>query len=437
MRRIGAVVVLLLTMFATASGETYRFTLEEAIAYGLINSTTIQSKRLAVAAAQADLVAAKAGYYPSVSAGASWTHLFEQPRFGTLYQSGSDPIGASLEVGQSVYTFGKLKNGIKLAEEAVAQAALDLAEENRKTVVLIKNAFYGYLLALEVQAINRETLGSKEDALEVARQRYDAGLVADFEVLRAESDLESFKATVISADNGVAIALLNVRNVLGIEEEDFDFELVGELEQITVQIDREALIQKALSGKYDLQSFRKLLDITEAQKELDRSLRLPTLAAWASYNVQSRYDSSGDTEYFNTDYWMGNLTAGLNLSVPISAFFPWSEESAGLKKDQIQAEDRRLQYGALESSIRIAVESSILKIAEEQAKIASGEKSVELAQRLYEAAVEQYESGYISSVELKDAQLGLNGAKLAYAQAIYNYNRNVFDLMDVVGVADF
>jgi outer membrane protein TolC len=440
MRRMATVVVLLLTMFATANGETYRFTLEEAIGYGLANSTTIQSKRLAVAAAQADLVAAKAGYYPSVSAVASWTHLFEQPRFGTLYQSGSDPIGASLEVGQSVYTFGKLKNGIKLAEEAVAQAALDLAEENRKTVVLIKNAFYGYLLALEVQAINQETLGSKEDALEVARQRYDAGLVADFEVLRAESDLESFKATVISADNGVAIALLNVRNVLGIEEESFEFELVGELEQIPVQIDREALIQKALSGKYDLQSFRKLLDITEAQNELNRSLRLPTLVAWANYSVKSGVDfDSGENDY-SWDAWgfdKGGLTMGLNLSVPISAFFPWSEESAGIKKAQIQAEDRRLQYGALESSIRIAVESSILKIAEEQAKIASGEKSVELAQRLYEAAVEQYESGYISSVELKDAQLGLNGAKLAYAQAIYNYNRNVFDLMDVVGVADF
>jgi outer membrane protein TolC len=440
MRRMATVVVLLLTLFATANGETYRFTLEEAIGYGLANSTTIQSKRLAVAAAQADLVAAKAGYYPSVSAVASWTHLFEQPRFGTLYQSGSDPIGASLEVGQSVYTFGKLKNGIKLAEEAVAQAALDLAEENRKTVVLIKNAFYGYLLALEVQAINQETLGSKEDALEVARQRYDAGLVADFEVLRAESDLESFKATVISADNGVAIALLNVRNVLGIEEESFEFELVGELEQIPVQIDREALIQKALSGKYDLQSFRKLLDITEAQNELNRSLRLPTLVAWANYSVKSGVDfDSGENDY-SWDAWgfdKGGLTMGLNLSVPISAFFPWSEESAGIKKAQIQAEDRRLQYGALESSIRIAVESSILKIAEEQAKIASGEKSVELAQRLYEAAVEQYESGYISSVELKDAQLGLNGAKLAYAQAIYNYNRNVLDLMDVVGVADF
>ncbi len=459
MRRIGVVIALLFTMFAAASAETYRFTLEEAIAYALINSTAIQSKQLAIAAAQADLAAAKAGYYPSVSAGANWTHLFEQPETSEMilpagslgggiptfdfplspggYTASKDPIGVSVDVSQSVYTFGKLKNGIRLAEEAVAQAGLDLAEENRKTVILIKNAFYGYLLALEVQAINRETLDSKEEALEVARQRYEAGLVADFEVLQAESDLESFKATVISSDNGVAVALLNVRNVLGIdiEAEDFEFELIGELEQIPIQIDREVLVRKALSAKYDLQSFRKLLDITEAQEQLDRSLRLPTLAGWANYSLESGYNSSsGKNEYFDLDAWDGNLTVGLNLSVPISGFFPWSQESIGIKKAQIQAEDRRLQYGALEASIRIAVESSILKIAEERAKIASGKKSVELAQRLYEAAVDQYEGGYISSVDLKDAQLALNAARLAHAQAVYNYNINVLELMNAVGV---
>ena len=437
MKRIGAVFALLLMIIGTAGSETYRFTLEEAIAYGLTNSTSVKSKQLAVAAAQADLGAAKSAYYPSLSAGASWTHLFDPPQAGSSYLSGSDPVGVSLELGQSVYTFGKIKGGVKLAEEALAQAALDLAEENRKTIVLIKNAFYGYLLALEVAAINKETLASKEEALDVVRQRYNAGLVADFEVLQAESDLESFKATVISTNNGVRIALLNVKNVLGIEEEDFEFELIGELELIPVEVDREALIQKALTGKYDLQSFRKVVDITEAQGKLNRSLRLPTLAAWARYSAQSGYDDSSGKNDYSFDAWTGGWQAGLNLSVPISGFFPWSEESATIKKSQLQVEDLRIQYGALESSVRIAVESSILKIAEERAKISSGKKSVALAQRLYEAAADQYESGYISSVELKDAQLGLNAARLAYAQAIYNYNRNILDLMDMVGVASF
>ena len=432
MKRIGAVLILLLMMIGTAGGETYRFTLEEAIAYGLANSTAIKSKQLAVAAAQADLAAAKSGYYPSLSAGASWTY-FSDPFPG----SGNAPVGFSIDAAQTVYTFGKIKGGVKLAEETVAQAALDLAEENRKTVVLIKNAFYGYLLALEVAAINEETLGGKEEALDVARQRYNAGLVADFEVLQAESDLESFKATVISADNGVRIALLNVKNVLGIEEEDFEFELIGELELIPVEIDREALLQTALTGKYDLQSFRKLMDITEARGALNRSANKPTLAARANYSLQSGFDASSGKNDYSFDAWEGGWQAGLNLSVPISGFFPWSEESATIKKTQLQAEDLRIQYGALESSVRIAVESSILKIAEERAKISSGKKSVALAQRLYEAAVDQYESGYISSVELKDAQLGLNAARLAYAQAIYNHNRNILDLMDVVGVASF
>jgi outer membrane protein TolC len=81
------------------------------------------------------------------------------------------------------------------------------------------------------------------------------------------------------------------------------------------------------------------------------------------------------------------------------------------------------------------VESGLLKVAGEQAKIASGRRSVVLAQRLYESADVQYRGGYISSTDLKDAQLGLNGAQLALAQAVFGYNQNVLDLMDVVGSA--
>jgi outer membrane protein len=426
-----------------------RLSLEEAIALGLENGTAIASKRAALAAAQEDLRAAKAGYYPSVSAGLAWTHLFEQPKspdieipaFGTIpgsYVAASDPVGLSVDVSQTVTTFGKTKNGVKIAEEAVAQAGLALEEEKRKLVVLIKNAFYGYLLAVEVKAINEETFAGKQDALEVARARYAAGVVADFEVLRAESDLESFRSNVISAANSVRVALLNVQNALGIEGEDVDVQLVGALEKIPVEIDRDALIARALSAKYEILSFRKNVDILRARDRLNRSLRLPTLVAWANYQLSSGFDSStGENLYFQADAWDGTLSAGLQLSVPVSVWFPWSKEAATNRKSEIQLQDLELQLQSLTSGIRLAVESSILKIAEEEAKIASGKKSVELAQRLYDSAVEQYESGYISSTDLRDAQIGLNGARLGYAQAVFGYNSNVLALMDAVGVSSF
>jgi outer membrane protein len=444
MKRAAAFLLLVLAAAASTGAETHRFTLEQAIAYGLANSTSIRTKELAVAAAQADLAAARSAYYPSLSAGLSYMHQFEQPAadypapLGRVYLAASDPVGLSVDLSQTVYSFGKIDAGVRLSEKAMAQAAADLAEEKRKTAVVIERAFYAYLLAVAVQAINRETLDHRQESLGVARARYAAGLVADFEVLRAESDLESFRATVISSDNGVRVALLNVKNVLGIEEEEFSFELVGSLAPIEAPIERDRLVARALEGRYDLQSLRNNLSLLKAQETLSRTMNRPTLVGWANYQLSSGFDdTTGRNEYFGAGAWDGNLTAGLSLNVPISVFFPWSKETAGIRKGGLQVESLGLQLQSAESAVRLAVDSTILKIAEEQAKIASGKKAVELAERLYDSAQKQYEGGYISSIDLKDAELGLSAARLAHARAIFGHNQNILDLMDVVGVANF
>jgi outer membrane protein TolC len=440
-----------------AGGETYRFTLEQAVAYGVQHSTGIRGKALALEAAKQDLAAARSAYYPSLSAGLSYAHLFEQPSspasvlpansfgpgnppadvplFPQTYLAAADPVTLSANLSQTIYAFGKLKGGVRLAQEAVAQASLDLKEEIRKTAVLIKRAYFGYLLALEVQSINRETLLRKQEALEVAGLRYAAGQVPDYEVLRAESDLETYRATVISSDNAVRVTLLNARSVLGIQEEEFEFELLGELEPLEFRFDPEALQARALEKKYELASFRNGMDLLKAQGSLNRSLRLPTLSGFVGFALASGFEPvTGKNEYFSADAWDGNWTAGLSFNVSLTALLPWSKESAAIRKSALQLENMKQQYQSLESGVRIAVETAMLKIAEQEAKIASGRKSVALAERLYQSADEQYRSGYISSTDLKDAQLGLNGAQLALAQAVFGYNQNVLDLMDAVGL---
>lgn len=432
--------VALLTLLSVlpVGAESYRFTLPEAIAYGVQNSSSIRSKALALEAARQDLASARAAYYPALSASLTYTHLYPQSTITmgpvTTYLSPTDPLKLSANLSQTIYTFGKLKGGVRLAEQAVAQASFDLKEETRRTVVLVKRAFYGYLLALEVRGINRDTLERKQEALEVAGLRYKAGLVPDYEVLKAESDLESYRATVIASENAVQVALLNVRSVLGIQEQDFEFELVGELSPLAVRLDSPALIRRALERKHDLASFRRSMEALAVQQKLNRSLALPTLAGFVGYSLDSGFDSAtGENSWFDAEAWDGTLTAGLSFSVPVSALLPWSRESAAVRKSALQLENLKLQYSSLEGGVRIAVESAILKIAEQEAKIASGRKSVSLAQRLYESAEAQYRGGYISSTDLKDAQLGLNGAQLALAQAVHGYNQNVLDLLDAVG----
>jgi len=433
MRGALATALLLILAALPAGAQSYRFSLEEAVAYGVQNSTAIRSKALALEAARQDLAGARAAWYPSLSAGLTYTHVYPQQGIPGFYAP-SDPLGLTANLSQSIYTFGKLKGGLKLAEAGVAQAALDLEEETRKTALLVRRAFYSCLLALEVQGINRDTLERKLEALEVARLRYEAGEVADYEVLRAESDLESFRATVIGSDNSVRVALLNVRGALGIQEEDFQLELAGRLEPLALRLDRQALETGALQRKYELASLRQGLQLLGAREALNRSLALPTLVGFAGYSLDSGVDASGKNDWFNAEAWDATWTAGLSFSVPASALLPWSKEKAAIRKSALELENLKVRYSSLESGVRIAVESGLLKIAGEEAKIASGRKSLNLAQRLYESAEVQYRGGYISSTDLKDAQLGLNGAQLALAQAVFGYNQNVLDLLDAAGL---
>jgi outer membrane protein TolC len=123
--------------------------------------------------------------------------------------------------------------------------------------------------------------------------------------------------------------------------------------------------------------------------------------------------------------------------MPLSALFPWSRENVDSKKGELDIEQLKAGLNAVESGIRLNIENILLRLEEEKAKIVSGSKGVELAQRLYKSSKDRYANGLISSMEFKDSQIALNNAQLGYLTSIYNYQMALFDLMDAAGVDHF
>ena len=432
-------------------GETLKLTLEEAIALGLKNSSSLQAKNYALQAAIAELKAAEAGHYPNISASASWTHLFDQPKTSDMtidmggtgaftipgsYMSASDPISVSLSVSQSIYAGGRVKTSIEMSKKKVEMARLDLQEEKRKLIVQIKKAFYGYILAKDVKEVVKETLNNKLESLNVAKKRFNAGLVPDYEVLSAETDVESFMPQVISAENQVKYALLSVKELLGIKEkEDFDIELVGKLEAEDITYDENKLLSMALDHKYDVLQFKSNLEILKLVDRLNRASKLPAVSAFVSYSLESGYDSTtGENKYWGKDSWSDNLTCGLSVMVPLSSLFPWSSENAKIKQGEFNISEAKTGFDSLKSGIKLQIKNLLLRLEEEKAKIKSGEKSIELATKLYNSSKERYSKGLISRLDLSNSEIKLNNVKIGYLTAVYNYKLAVFDLMDVVGV---
>ena len=443
-------VVLLFAAWQHVSAETLELTLDEAIALGLSNSTTIKSKLIAVDSSRAGVKAAKSGYYPGISASANWIHYFEQSRspavsfqVGTetlitpaAYVFAQDPVTVNFDLTQPIYTFGRIKHGVKLATEDLYLAKMDLSEEERSLIVEIKRAFYSYLLAEEFVSVQEETLTQREDTLKVAQERYEAGLVPDFEVLSAESDMENFKPEVISALNQVELALLAVKELLNITEtEDYEVALVGELNPVYFDFERQSLVDDAIGNNYDLKQYRSSINFALYQESLKKDEKKPFIGSFANYKLNSTFNTTtGANDYTN---WDDILSVGVNVSVPLSALIPYSREYAEQSRASLDLAELRTNLGNIESSIKIGIDGILLKINEEEAKIKSSEKAVELASRLYDSASERFANGLITRIELKEAEIRLNSARVGYLNSVFNYMNALFDLMDIVGVYEF
>jgi outer membrane protein TolC len=427
------------TAGAHIQAETLQLTLEQAIALGLKNSTTLKTKLLAVNAARASVQAAKSPYYPEISVTATYTHLFKREKVGDQYVSSSDPIGVSTDLTQTIYTFGQVKNAVKVSEENVSLAEMDFEEEKRKLIVEIKRAFYTYILTKEVLNVQEETLQYREETLDVAQKRFEAGLTPNFEVLSAETDVENFRPNVISAANKVNLAILAVKDLLGIEDDgDFDVELVGGLEPREFEFERKDLIERALQNQYDIQQYQKNIRLMEISEEITRSQKKPVISGFASYLLQSGFDpTTGDVRYWGTDSWTGRLSAGVAIQWPLSALFPWSKENADIVKESLDVEAMRIGLSTVESGIRFNIDNILLLLKEEESKIKSRQKGVELASELYDSASERFANGLTSRIELKETLISLNTAQLGYLESIYNYLLALFDLMDAVGADHF
>jgi outer membrane protein TolC len=441
---------LLLLVTTAAYGQTITLTLDSAIALGLANSTSLKSKQLAVSSSREGVSAAKSGYYPWFQAGANWAHFFQQTQSptvsfvigeDTLVAPGSfvfaqDPITFTVDLQQPLYTFGRLRSGVALAEQGLNLAKLDLTEEERSFIVEIKRAFYGYILAKEVLGVQEETLNQRLDTYELAKARREAGLVADFEVLSAESDVEAFRPDVISASNNVELALLGVLDLLDVGDAgDFDIELIGELEPEYHDFQRDEMLDKAIDSNFSLKQYRTSINLARYQESLKRNERKPIIGAFSNYTANSTFDTStGANDYTNWDHL---VSVGVNVSIPLSALLPYSRETAEKNQSSLDLAEVQMNLSSIESSIRLGVDSILLRLNEEKAKIQSTQKNVELASELYESARIQFENGLISRLELKEAQLRLNGAQIAYLSSVYNHKLALYDLADAVGVYEF
>ncbi len=294
--------------------------------------------------------------------------------------------------------------------------SVEAARQSRQNLVnQVKSAYYTLLLAEDSRRVIQESYDMAALTHDIYSKQYAAGAASDYDVLRTSVAMKNIEPELLQADIAIKQALLQLQILMGVDA-TFGFTASARLADYEESMYEETIanINPDYSGNADL----RLLDLDA--KMLDQTLKIqklsfaPTLAFVANYNWTSMSNGSP----FKNFRWNPYSTVGLSLSFPI---FQGGQRYSRVKQAAIQAEEIRLQRENLERSVAMQVTLAVDNIKINVKQIASCSESVRQADRAHTIMEKSFGIGAASYLDLRDSELALTRARLAYYQAIYNY----------------
>lgn len=378
---------------------------------------------------------------PSIDFGATYSRVLEKQTmymdfdaFGAMGGGDSDATDTQasekkndgLKVGlDNSYSYGfqaslpiiapQLWKTISVTDQQILRS-LEAARQSRQQLVnQVKSAYYTLLLAEDSRKVIQESYNMAALNYETYSKKYAAGAASDYDVLRTSVAMKNVEPQLTQADIAIKQAKLQLQILMGVNA-SFDFSLNDNLSNYEDTMYESTLssLQADYSGNADL----KLLDIDT--KIVDKNLAIkklafvPTLALTANYN----WTSMNNGTPFKDLRWSPYSTVGVSLSFPI---FHGGQRYSAVKQASIQAAELRLQRENLERSVAMQVNLAIDNIKLNVKQIASCSESVRQADRAHSIMEKSFEIGAASYLDLRDSELALTQARLAYYQAIYNY----------------
>jgi outer membrane protein TolC len=368
-------------------------------------------------------VQTKAIVLPKLQAAGNYRRVEE----GRIETFGGGPVffsfnpqawSVGVQVVQSIYEGGRLQSSLRSARLLREQAVLDYQTVIADMLLAVRIAYDDALLATNEILVREASVALLTKQLEDTRSRYEAGVVPQFNVLRAEVELANARPPLIRARNLYRITKQRLVNELGFSlpksvMEDVPLQLAGRLEAEPYSIDLSNALAQALEKRTELAALRKVTELRKEGVKTAKASYWPSLQVFAGYGGQSKqFEDALSAEVHgweagaraNWDLFDGLLTKGKVEQARAL------EARAGVELDDTT---RRIEL-----EVRTAYSTFIeaKEVLESQAKV--NEQAVE-ALRL---ATARYEAGSGTQLDVLSAQTALTDARTVYVRALREYS---------------
>jgi len=400
--------------------------IEDAVGIGMKQNRDIEIARLDQRMAGQKVRESWAEVLPHLTSNVTYTRSIEPSLLflpentfpgvsGPLKISSDNTIVGTLKLEQNIFKLSAIA-GIRAAS-LVKKISQEAYRQSCATVETnIRKAYYDALISHEKVRLVEQSIARWEDARRDTNALFRQGVAADIDTLKAFLSVENLKPDLIRARSEVMTASTRLKNVIGVDQSTV-LELTDKLvyKDQSVPPDLSVAYAEALNRRPDVRSLMLQLEAEGEKVMAARSEGMPTLGAFGLLQKQSQFN---DNQPMNVNGWPTTSSVGLQLSVPIFSGFGTSARIEQAKITKLQTKTR---LEDLKEQVRAEVEIRIWNLLEARKRIEVQSKTISVAERSYRITRLRLREGVGSRLELSDAELQLNTAKINYLRAVYDY----------------
>ena len=329
----------------------------------------------------------------------------------TPYNGGYRPFTGTQETPTLSYLHERRhKRELRLesAQKATAVAESQYEDQRRTLLFNLRNAFVQVLQAKAVLALTRENLSYYDHLLDLSRERFKAGDIAQIDLDRLELQRVQFESDVQTAEVNVRTNKIQLLNLLNdrtpVEQFDvdgpFDFpEQIDPLEQFRAL---------ALDTRPDLKAALQSIDKAKADHRLAlaNGSTDPTYSLWVTHNPS-----------FNNPF--DNNTIGGSIAIPLRIFDRNQGEKLRTEEDIVKNERMK---DATQSQVFADVDSAYATLNSNLTLLRPYKaRYLKQADRVRETVSFAYQHGGASLLDFLQAQQDYRTIRLTYLNLIGSY----------------
>ena len=409
-----------------------RLDLPTVLTYALQNNFSILQAQQRIREQEGLIVEIRSQALPEATLNANYNEIDSglSETFGGLFDANTENWNLALNVRQALYKGGGVKAALRVQDLLEEAVLYDLKATINLAVLDVKTRFYDVLLARESIGVQEQNIELLDNQLRDAKNRFEAGAVSQFEVLRAEVERANAQPELIRARNGFRIAIEELRQVMGftgVPEDAHKYpDFVGSLEFTPSEVDLVRVLEIARVNRPELQQLQLIVEAREEGIVIQRAGNRPDVDLVGSY----QFNKSTVSNSFS------NALNGWTIGVQSSwAIFDGRSTEGKVLQAKSQLEQARLDLGQTTLEVEVEVRRAIHQLQQASELAQASSKVIDQAVESLRLANEIYAAGGGTQLDVLQSQVALTESRLNQVEAFHGYNVALANLSKALGNA--